>query len=70
MLAMLLILFQTSSQAQLTFQKTLGGTGDEYANDIQLTSDSGYIIAGYTSSYGAGSDDVYLVKLNGNGDKP
>lgn len=54
--------------AQVTFQKTYGGTSIDDANSIQLTNDGGYIIAGTTASYGAGLYDVYLIKINAIGD--
>ncbi|MEP7170165.1 MAG: hypothetical protein ABI855_12400, partial [Bacteroidota bacterium] len=53
---------------QIIFQKTFGGTGDEYGWSIQQTTDGGYVNAGYTSSFGAGDYDVYLIKINDNGD--
>ena len=58
----------------LSFTKTFGG-GDYVAPDfrwdeawsVQQTADGGYVIAGRTDSYGAGSGDVYLVKTDGEG---
>jgi len=49
------------------WEKIYGGSGDDYAFSIQQTKDGGYIVAGYTSSFGAGGSDVYVIKLDENG---
>jgi hypothetical protein len=41
-----------------------GGSDTDWAQRIRQTSDGGYIVVGGTRSYGYGSEDVYLVKLN------
>jgi len=51
------------------WEKTFGGSYDDRAYCIQQTSDGGYIVAGYTSSAGVGSYDVYILKLDTNGNK-
>lgn len=47
---------------------TLGGNAHDYGVWIKQTSDGGYIVVGRTESFGAGSSDVYLIKLNEIGD--
>ena len=48
--------------------KTYGGPLDDFGMSLQQTSDSGYIICGWTESFGSGNVDVYLIKTNANGD--
>jgi uncharacterized delta-60 repeat protein len=55
------------SSGNLSWAKTIGGTSYDYGNSIQQTSDGGYVITGYTSSFGAGSYDVFVIKLNSSG---
>jgi hypothetical protein len=59
-------LIKTNSSGSKLWEKTLGGSGYDSGSSVQQTSDGGYIIAGSTTSYGAGSSDVYLVKLETN----
>ena len=51
----------------ISWQKTYGGTYDEYARAISQTQDGGYIVAGGTRSFGSYSD-AWFLKLNGRGD--
>ena len=64
-----LLISSTVAFAQpITFQKLIGGPGNEYLKGALQTLDSGYVLAGTTSSFGAGSEDFYLVKLDKEGD--
>jgi hypothetical protein len=55
-----------SPMSAISFAKTYGG-GWDYANSVQQTSDGGYIVAGYTYSFGAGFADFFLIKTDANG---
>ena len=61
-------IIKINSAGWITWQKSYGGSGDDIANSIQRTSDGGYIVAGYTYSFGAGVDDIWILKLNASGD--
>ena len=51
---------------QQVWQKTYGGSNDEWARSIQQTTDGGYIVAGGTYSFGAGGD-FYIIKTDSEG---
>jgi hypothetical protein len=60
-------LIKTDSDGDEIWSKTFGGEHYERAYSVQQTADGGYIIAGHTSSFGAGVTDVYLVKVASEG---
>jgi hypothetical protein len=68
MTALAAILLPSSLTAQIRFERTYGGAGDDVGCSVQQTTDGGYIVAGTTDSYSAGDTAVYLIKTDANGD--
>ena len=57
-------LIRTDSLGRIRWQKTYGGRSQEWCYSVGITSDGGYILTGSTNSFGAGLDDVFLVKTD------
>jgi predicted secreted protein len=51
----------------MQFNKTYGGIGNDYASVVVQTSDGDYVIAGSTDSFGTGSQDLWLIKTDSEG---
>jgi len=58
------------SSLNVQFEKAYGGLKNEVGHSIVQTADGGYAIAGQTASFGAGSNDVWVLKLDSNGNAP
>ena len=61
-------LLKLNNSGDTLWTRQYGGSGNDGGLAIESTSDSGYIIAGYTSSYGQGNYDVWLIRINSIGD--
>ncbi len=56
-----------SSTGTIDWQRTYGGSDSDYSYSIQQTSDGGYIVTGFTFSFGAGHKDIWVLKLSSTG---
>jgi hypothetical protein len=61
-------LFHSENAPIIEWQKTYGGRENDMFVTIKKTFDNCFVILGTTESYGAGSKDVYLVKITSEGD--
>ena len=48
------------------YNRTYGGEGNEYPNAIRRTADGGYVVAGWTNSFAARENDIWILKIASN----
>lgn len=58
---------KTDSVGHAMWERTFGGPSNEHGRSVHQTNDGGYVVTGYTRSFGAGRADVYLVKVDADG---
>ena len=57
-------LIKTGASGNMEWNRTYGGTGDDSARSLCVTSDGGYAIAGFTNSFDADHYDFWLIKTD------
>lgn len=62
-------LVKIDASGNLIWEKELGGSDSDEAYSISKTNDGGYILSGYTVSYGNGARDAFLLKVNSDGNE-
>jgi uncharacterized delta-60 repeat protein len=62
-----ILLLKLNGDGTVAWQKTYGGTALDYAVSIEETTDTGFVMAGRTQSFGAGDNDLWVLKLNNSG---
>lgn len=62
-------LLKTDSAGKIKWSRTFGGANNDWAYVLRRTSDSNYVMAGYTNSMGNGGYDGYIIKCDSTGKK-
>jgi hypothetical protein len=69
-------ILKLNSDGTKAWDKSYGGSGNDFAFSVQQTSDGGFIVAGYTDSSDGditdgniGGNDIWILKLNNDGTK-
>lgn len=62
-----IFLIKYDNVGTLEWARTAGGDSADFVCSMQQTADGGYVITGDTSSYGAGDENVFLLKTDEDG---
>ncbi len=60
-------LVKVDDSGQMLWQEQYGGIAGDFCRALVVADDGGFVMAGVTSSFGAGGTDMYLVKADANG---
>ena len=62
-------LLKINSQGEISWEKTLGSTGDDRGYDIKNNRSGGYLLLGSTNSFGNGGSDIWLINTDSYGNE-
>lgn len=60
-------IIRTDDAGMTLWTQSFGGSENESGHSVRQTTDGGFIISGYTNSFGASSTDVWLIRLDSEG---
>ncbi len=67
-LGLLLTAGMAQAQPDSLWSRTYGGEGEDYCHSAIQTPDGGFVMAGWTASFGAGGYDFWLMRTDEEGD--
>ncbi len=59
---------RTDQNANVLWSKAYGGEGQDTAYSVTGTPDGGFMVAGFTTSFGEGGSDAWILRTDGQGD--
>ena len=62
-------LIRTDNKGKKIWMHTFGGSGSEDGRSVKQTNNGGFIITGYTMSYGQGGSDIFLIRADKDGNQ-
>jgi hypothetical protein len=62
------LLMRTDSSGEVTWHKTFGGRAEDTGYTVRQTADNGFVLTGETYSSGEGGGDMYVIKVNQDGE--
>jgi predicted secreted protein len=63
-------LIKTDSSGSMEWNMTIGGKYDDVSYSVEQIKDGAYILTGYTTSYGSGDKDVWVIQVGGENQPP
>ena len=64
------LIMKLQPEGAVSWIRTYGGKEDDYSETVQQTLDGGYIMAGWTYSFGVEGRSIWIVKLDKQGQMP
>ncbi len=62
------LLMRLDENGDSLWSRRYGGEGAEWCSSVIQTNDGGFLLVGFTTTFGAGEEDLWLVRTDENGD--